>query len=238
MIPYKIEGCIMAEVVTKYDPRQTLKLIDSLINKNDYVERLTEYNPDKRENAMPYSRELGEVTITLMTAIQQEYYNFCSQIDISVSAFSVSLLSAVKEVSDEIVNTNDYAKLLNQLLKIQNVVGEVNIDLANLRDEIDIEKNDVLINMYNDLSTVKHLISASDTGEAEISKIKVCEENTLKSSKDSISKIQNKLKTELNNITNKVMSVRQSVWIHGIMSKIFSSIDQADKEFSNIDKLR
>ena len=49
----------MAKITkTKYNPKDTLKHVDSLINKNDYKEREKEYGYDKPENAMPFSREL------------------------------------------------------------------------------------------------------------------------------------------------------------------------------------
>ena len=116
-------------IKTKYDPKTTLKHVESLINKEDYKTREKEYNYDKPENAMPFSRELGNSIVELMLQVQKEYYKYISSSERSVGTFIGELNQTLNKLTKELTETLEYNKYRPQILKVQNVASQVTIDL-------------------------------------------------------------------------------------------------------------
>lgn len=201
----------MAKITqTKYNPKDTLKHVDSLINKNDYKEREKEYGYDKPENAMPFSRELGNSIAELMLQVQKEYYKFISSSEQSIGAYIGELSQTVNKLTKELTVSLDYNKYQYQIIRVQEVSADVSRLLNKALDTVTKEKNDAMIKMYNNLGDVKKVLKQNDGGSVELSKIKKSHEECLKTAEQSLDKIKEILKKAYQEAEGKVQSVADS----------------------------
>lgn len=201
----------MAKITkTKYNPKDTLKHVDSLINKNDYKEREKEYGYDKPENAMPFSRELGNSVAELMLQVQKEYYKFISSSEQSVGTYIGELSQTVNKLTKELTASLDYNKYQYQIIRVQEVSADVSRLLNKALDTVTKEKNDAMIKMYNNLGDVKKVLKQNDGGSVELSKIKKSHEECLKTAEQSLDKIKEILKKAYQEAEGKIQSVADS----------------------------
>lgn len=201
----------MAKITkTKYNPKDTLKHVDSLINKNDYKEREKEYGYDKPENAMPFSRELGNSVAELMLQVQKEYYKFISSSEQSVGTYIGELSQTVNKLTKELTTSLDYNKYQYQIIRVQEVSADVSRLLNKALDTVTKEKNDAMIKMYNNLGDVKKVLKQNDGGSVELSKIKKSHEECLKTAEKSLDKIKEILKKAYQEAEGKIQSVADS----------------------------
>lgn len=196
-------------ITTKYNPRDTLKHVDSLINKQDYKEREKEYGYDKPENAMPFSRELGNSIADLMLQIQKDYYKFVSSSEKSVGSFISELTLTTSKLNRELLNTQDYKKYQPLILKVQSVSAEVTTLLNNALNKVNNIRDKALLKMYDNLGDVKKLLSKNDGGEVELKKIKKHHDSSLKIADVTLEEIKKILEKAYDEAINKVMSVAQ-----------------------------
>lgn len=225
----------MAITKTKYNPKDTLKHVESLINKNEYKERETAYGYDKPENAMPFSRELGNSVAELMLQVQKDYYKFISSSEQSVGAYIGELSQTINKLTKELTASLDYKKYQYQIIRVQEVSAEVTTLLNKALDTVTKEKNDAMIKMYNNLGDVKKVLKQDDGGKVELSKIKKSHEECLKTASKSLDKIKEILNKAYQEADEKVNSVAQG-FDGSVTTELRRILNKNQQTFSDIDK--